>query len=139
MADVLRVARPRPETTSSRRSDPEYDYYCAGVPARRRSSAARDHQTFSSAQGLTVNYGELEMIGLHDTPPMVQDPPVHTDFALSRLQCATTGRNRRAHCAFVVERSKVRAPTVAATLSPNYLTRFPSMVVAHYLGVPEED
>src|SRR5215216_1581437 len=44
-------------------------------------TAARDHQTFSSAQGLTVNYGELEMIGLADNPPMVmQDPPVHTEF-----------------------------------------------------------
>ncbi|KAA0796746.1 cytochrome P450, partial [Staphylococcus argenteus] len=59
---------------------PEYDYY---VLSRHADvwSAARDHQTFSSAQGLTVNYGELEMIGLHDTPPMVmQDPPVHTEF-----------------------------------------------------------
>jgi cytochrome P450 len=44
-------------------------------------AAARDHQTFSSAQGLTVNYGELDMIGLADNPPMVmQDPPVHTEF-----------------------------------------------------------
>src|SRR6185312_3128849 len=44
-------------------------------------AAARDHQTFSSAQGLTVNYGELDLIGLADNPPMVmQDPPVHTEF-----------------------------------------------------------
>src|ERR1700712_4076493 len=44
-------------------------------------NAARDHETFSSAQGLTVNYGELEMIGLADNPPFVmQDPPVHTEF-----------------------------------------------------------
>jgi cytochrome P450 len=45
-------------------------------------AAARDHETFSSAQGLTVNYGELELIGLADNPPMVmQDPPAHTDIA----------------------------------------------------------
>src|SRR5947209_11031628 len=44
-------------------------------------AAARDHETFSSAQGLTVSYGDLEMIGLQDNPPMVmQDPPVHTEF-----------------------------------------------------------
>ena len=44
-------------------------------------TAARDHQTFSSAQGLTVTYGELELIGLQDNPPMVmQDPPAHTEF-----------------------------------------------------------
>src|SRR4030088_3506147 len=43
--------------------------------------SARDHETFSSSQGLTVNYGELELIGLQDNPPMVmQDPPVHTEF-----------------------------------------------------------
>ena len=44
-------------------------------------AAARDHETFSSAQGLTVNYDDLEMIGLQDNPPFVmQDPPVHTEF-----------------------------------------------------------
>ena len=43
--------------------------------------AARDNATFSSAHGLTVNYGELEMIGLVDNPPFVmQDPPMHTEF-----------------------------------------------------------
>src|ERR1700710_2192165 len=60
--------------------NPDHDYY---VLSRHGDifAAARDHQTFSSAQGLTVNYGELEMIGLADNPPMVmQDPPVHTEF-----------------------------------------------------------
>ena len=59
---------------------PEHDYY---VMSRHADifAAARDHETFSSAQGLTVNYGELELIGLADNPPMVmQDPPVHTEF-----------------------------------------------------------
>jgi cytochrome P450 family 130 len=39
-------------------TDPENDYY---VLSRHADvfTAARDHQTFSSAQGLTVNYGEL--------------------------------------------------------------------------------
>ena len=59
---------------------PDHDYY---VMSRHADiwAAARDHETFSSAQGLTVNYGELELIGLADNPPMVmQDPPVHTEF-----------------------------------------------------------
>ena len=59
---------------------PEDDYY---VLSRHADiwAAARDHQTFSSAKGLTVNYGELDLIGLADNPPMVmQDPPVHTEF-----------------------------------------------------------
>jgi len=59
---------------------PDHDYY---VLSRHADvwSAARDHETFSSAQGLTVTYGDLELIGLQDNPPMVmQDPPVHTEF-----------------------------------------------------------
>jgi cytochrome P450 len=60
--------------------DPGLDYW---VFSRHADiwAAARDHETYSSAQGLTVNYGELELIGLQDNPPMVmQDPPAHTEF-----------------------------------------------------------
>ena len=60
--------------------NPGADYY---VLSRHADiwTAARDHETYSSAQGLTVNYGELELIGLQDNPPMVMtDPPVHTEF-----------------------------------------------------------
>src|SRR3954466_7444527 len=61
-------------------ANPAHDYYVLSRDAD-VFAAARGHQTFSSAQGLTVNYGELEMIGLADNPPMVmQDPPAHTEF-----------------------------------------------------------
>ncbi len=41
--------------------------------------AARDFATFSSANGLTVEYDELEKTGMADNPPLVmQDPPTHT-------------------------------------------------------------
>ena len=44
-------------------------------------AAAGDSATFSSAQGLTVNYGEIEAAGLGDAMPMVfLDPPDHTVF-----------------------------------------------------------
>jgi len=44
-------------------------------------AAAVDVETFSSARGLTVEYDELERIGLTDNPPFVMtDPPVHTTF-----------------------------------------------------------
>src|ERR1700748_3626587 len=59
---------------------PDQDYY---VLSRHADvwAAARDHETFSSAQGLTVNYDDLKLIGLQDNPPFVmQDPPVHTEF-----------------------------------------------------------
>jgi cytochrome P450 len=62
------------------RDRPDDDYY---VLSRHADiwAAARDHDTFSSAHGLTVNYGELELLGLQHNPPMVMtDPPVHTEF-----------------------------------------------------------
>jgi len=121
---------------------PQHDYY---VLSRHADiwAAARDHETFSSAQGLTVNYGELEMIGLQDNPPFVmQDPPAHTEFR-KLVSRGFTPRQVEAVepkvRAFVVERIEgLRAAgggdIVAALFKP-----LPSMVVAHYLGVPEED
>ena len=49
---------------------PHDDYY---VLTRHEDvlRAAVDTATYSSAQGLTVEYGELEKIGLADNPPMV--------------------------------------------------------------------
>src|ERR1700728_3255719 len=121
---------------------PEDDYY---VLTRHADvwAAARDHETFSSAKGLTVNYGDLELIGLQDTPPFVmQDPPVHTEFrklvsrGFTPRQVAAVEPKVRA---FVIERiERIRAngggDIVAELFKP-----LPSMVVAHYLGVPEED
>src|ERR1700739_2582595 len=87
--------------------NPEHDYW---VLSRHADVwfAARDHETFSSAQGLTVNYGELEAIGLQNNPPMVmQDPPAHTEFrklvarGFTPRQVATVEPAVRA---FVVER-----------------------------------
>lgn len=121
---------------------PDHDYY---VLSRHADvwAAARDHETFSSAQGLTVNYGELEMIGLQDNPPFVmQDPPGHTEF---RKLVARGFTPRQVEAVepkvreFVVQRlDRLRADgggdIVAELFKP-----LPSMVVAHYLGVPEED
>ncbi|MFP1150644.1 cytochrome P450 [Mycobacterium sherrisii] len=121
---------------------PDHDYY---VLSRHADvwSAARDHGTFSSAQGLTVNYGDLEMIGLQDNPPFVmQDPPSHTEFR-KLVSRGFTPRQVEAIepkvREFVAQRiEKLRADgggdIVAELFKP-----LPSMVVAHYLGVPEED
>lgn len=121
---------------------PDRDYY---VVSRHADiwAAARDHETFSSAQGLTVNYGELDLIGLADNPPMVmQDPPVHTEF---RKLVARGFTPRQVEAVepkvreYVVDRlERIRAAgggdIVAELFKP-----LPSMVVAHYLGVPEAD
>ena len=58
-------SRPRPGAPRRARGSPDHDYWVLSRHAD-VSKAARDNETFSSAQGLTVNYGELEMIGLQD-------------------------------------------------------------------------
>src|SRR3546814_1261297 len=106
-------------------------------------AAARDHQTFSSAQGLTVNYGELEMIGLADNPPMVmQDPPVHTEFrtlvsrGFTPRQVESVEPKVRE---YVIARIEGLRANGAGDIVAELFKHMPSLVVAHYLGVPEED
>jgi cytochrome P450 len=121
---------------------PDHDYY---VLSRHADifTAARDHETFSSAQGLTVNYGELELIGLADNPPMVmQDPPAHTAFRklvsrgfTPRQVEAVEPKVRE----FVVERIEGLRANGGGDIVADLFKPLPSMVVAHYLGVPEAD
>ena len=106
-------------------------------------AAARDHETFSSAQGLTVNYGELDLIGLADNPPFVmQDPPVHTEFR-KLVSRGFTPRQveavEPAVRAFVVERVERLRAAGGGDIVAELFKPLPSMVVAHYLGVPEQD
>ena len=121
---------------------PDDDYY---VLTRHADiwAAARDHETFSSAKGLTVNYGDLEMIGLQDNPPMVmQDPPVHTEF---RKLVARGFTPRQVEAVepkvreFVVERLDRLLANGGGDIVAELFKPLPSMVVAHYLCVPEED
>jgi cytochrome P450 family 130 len=106
-------------------------------------NAARDHETFSSAQGLTVNYGELEIIGLADNPPFVmQDPPVHTEFRKLVSRGFTPRQVQAVEPAvrdFVVERVERLRAAGGGDIVAELFKPLPSMVVAHYLGVPEED
>lgn len=120
----------------------EHDYY---VLSRHADvwAAARDHETFSSAKGLTVNYDDLELIGLQDNPPFVmQDPPVHTQFRklvsrgfTPRQVEAVEPKVRE----FVVERIEGLRAAGGGDIVTELFKPLPSMVVAHYLGVPEED
>lgn len=123
-------------------NSPEHDYY---VFSRHADvwAAARDHETFSSAKGLTVNYDDLELIGLQDNPPFVmQDPPVHTQFRklvsrgfTPRQVEAVEPKVRE----FVVERIEGLRAAGGGDIVTELFKPLPSMVVAHYLGVPEED
>jgi cytochrome P450 len=105
-------------------------------------AAAVDTATYSSAQGLTVEYDELDTIGLADNRPMVMlDPPDHTAFrklvargftprAVTTLEPAVR--------AFVVERLERLGAAGGGDIVEALFKPMPSMVVAHYLGVPEE-
>ncbi|ULN33888.1 cytochrome P450 [Mycolicibacterium smegmatis] len=121
---------------------PHHDYF---VLSRHADiwAAARDHETYSSAQGLTVNYGELELIGLADNPPFVmQDPPTHTEFR-KLVSRGFTPRQVEAVepqvREFVVERLERLRAEGGGDIVAELFKPLPSMVVAHYLGVPEAD
>jgi len=106
-------------------------------------AAARDTATFSSRQGLTFSYGELDKLGMADSPPMVMlDPPEHTDFrrlvsrGFTPRQVAEVEPDVRA---FVVERIEDLRRRGSGDVVAELFKPLPSMVVAHYLGVPAAD
>ena len=123
-------------------AEPEHDYW---VLSRHTDvwQAARDHETFSSAPGLTVTYGELELIGLQDNPPFVmQDPPVHTEFRKLVSRGFTPRQVEAVEPKvrdFVVDRIERLRSAGGGDIVAELFKPLPSMVVAHYLGVPEED
>ena len=121
---------------------PGDDYYVLSRHADVWAAAA-DHQTFSSAQGLTVTYGELEMIGLADNPPLVmQDPPQHTQFRKLVARAFTPGHvaglepEVREYCVERIER--LRAAGGSGDIVAELFKPLPSLVVAHFLGVPAD-
>ncbi|MGH3349284.1 MAG: cytochrome P450 [Nocardioides sp.] len=106
-------------------------------------AAVRDHETFTSTQGLTTEYDELARIGLADNPPMVMtDPPAHTafrklvnrGFTPKQVEDITPRVTR-----FVSERVEEIRAAGGGDIVERLFKPLPSMVVAHYLGVPEED
>ena len=140
-------ADPFPTYAALREHDPVHhvrdgDYW---VLTRHRDvlEAVRDPATFSSAAGLTVEYGELERIGLQDNPPMVMtDPPTHTDFRRLVSRGFTPRQVEAvepAVRAFVVERLEGLRRDGGGDVVARLFKPLPSMVVAHYLGVPESD
>jgi cytochrome P450 len=122
--------------------DPTADYW---VLSRHHDvyEAARDAETFSSANGLTTEYDELDRIGVRDHPPMVmQDPPSHTDFRrlVSRgFTPRQVSSVEPAVRAFVVDRLDRLADAGEGDIVTELFKPLPTMVVAHYLGVPPED
>ncbi|MDV7354189.1 cytochrome P450 [Rhodococcus oxybenzonivorans] len=106
-------------------------------------AAARDAGTFSSASGLTTTYGELEKVGLQDNPPLVMlDPPDHTAFRRLVSKGFTPRQVTAVEPAvreFVVQRIERLREIGEGDVVKELFKPLPGMVVAHYLGVPEED
>lgn len=105
--------------------------------------AAVDAATYSSAQGLTVEYGELERIGLGNNPPFVMtDPPVHTDFRKLVARGFTprqVGELEPIVREFARERIQRLREEGGGDIVTALFKPLPSLVVGHYLGVPVED
>ncbi len=106
-------------------------------------TAARDTATFSSAQGLTFRYGDMDAAGLAEATPIVMlDPPEHTAFrrllarGFTPRQVAELEPKVRA---FVTDRLDGLCRRGGGDIVAELFKPLPSMVVAHYLGVPEAD
>lgn len=106
-------------------------------------AAARDTDTFSSAGGLTFSYGDMKAAGLDEVRPIVfLDPPEHTEFrrlvgrGFTPRQVSAVEPEVRA---FVVERLERLRSDGGGDIVEELFKPLPSMVVAHYLGVPAED
>jgi cytochrome P450 len=103
--------------------------------------AAVDFATFSSAQGLTFAYGEMEKLGI-EAPIVMMDPPAHTalrKLVSKRFTPQQVGAIEPMLREFVVERVEKLREMGEGDVIAELLKPLPSMVVAHFLGVPTED
>ncbi|MEU7633523.1 cytochrome P450 [Nocardia sp. NPDC049220] len=103
-------------------------------------AATRDSTTYSSRDGLTVEYGEL---GLADNPPLVmQDPPQHTEFRKLVARGFTPRQVAQVEPVvrrFVRDRLDRIARAGGGDIAKQLFKPLPSMVVGYYLGVPAQD
>ncbi|OWY61639.1 cytochrome P450, partial [cyanobacterium TDX16] len=96
-----------------------------------------------SAQGLTFEYDDMTKAGLDAVKPLVMlDPPDHTAFRRLVAKGFTprhVAEIEPAVRAFVVERVEGLRAAGTGDVVAELFKPLPSMVVAHYLGVPEAD
>jgi cytochrome P450 len=105
--------------------------------------AARDTATYSSARGLTMTDGETELDLVGGFAPMVMlDPPDHTVFRRMVARGFTprqVGELEPQIRSFVRSRLAQVAERGETDIVADLLKPLPSMIVAHYLGVPDAD
>jgi cytochrome P450 len=103
--------------------------------------AAIDFETFSSAQGLTMAYGEMEKLGV-EAPIVMMDPPEHTALRKLATKRFTPKQVREVEPLireFVIERVERLREMGEGDVVAELFKPLPSLVVAHSLGVPQED
>jgi len=104
-------------------------------------AAAVDAQTFSSAQGLTMAYGEMERLGI-EAPIVMMDPPDHTalrKLAVKRFTPREVKAVEPVIRSFVIERVERLREMGEGDVVVELFKPLPSLVVGHFLGVPEAD
>jgi len=104
-------------------------------------AAAVDAGTFSSAQGLTFTYGEMEKLGV-EAPIVMMDPPEHTKLRKLATKRFTPKQVKDVEPVireFVIERVERLREMGDGDIIEQLLKPLPSLVVAHSLGVPQSD
>ncbi|MFP6638749.1 MAG: cytochrome P450, partial [Myxococcota bacterium] len=104
-------------------------------------AAAVDAKTFSSAQGLTIAYGEMEELDI-ESPIVMMDPPDHTALRKLAIKRFTPQQVRAIEPLvrnFVVERVERLREMGEGDVVVELFKPLPSLVVGHFLGVPESD
>ena len=136
---------PFPSYAELRETEPVHDAGGFWVLSRFAEvyDAARDTATYSSARGLTMTDGETELDLVGGFAPMVMlDPPDHTVFRRMVARGFTprqVGELEPEIRTFVRDRLQRAAARRETDIVHDLLKPLPSMIVAHYLGVPPED
>ena len=104
-------------------------------------AAAVDAKTFSSAKGLTLDYEDMAKLGL-ESPIVMMDPPDHTDLrklAIKRFTPKQVKELEPLVREFVIERVERLREMGEGDIVIELFKPLPSLVVGHFLGVPESD
>lgn len=104
-------------------------------------NAAVDAKTFSSAQGLTMMYGDMDELEI-ESPIVMMDPPDHTALrkvAIKRFTPKQVMAIEPLIRTFVIERVERLREMVGGDVVIELFKPLPSLIVGHFLGVPEED
>jgi cytochrome P450 len=103
--------------------------------------AAVDAKTFSSAQGLTMLYGDMDKLEI-ESPIVMMDPPDHTALrkvAVKRFSPRQALAIEPMVRAFVIERVERLREMGQGDVVVELFKPLPSLIIGHFLGVPEEE